>query len=94
MKNKYGVPYHKYEITLANGDVKYVDVAVEEEWGNIDRIYRDAGFGNMVECVGYGNENDGHIEIIGVVDCESDRHYSPLEWADKCVWIYIDNYCD
>lgn len=94
MKNKYGVPYHKYQITLANGDDKYVDVAVEEEWGAIQQMFRDTGYGNMVECVGWGNDEDGHIEIISVVDCETEKHYTPLEWAYDCVWCYIDNYCD
>jgi hypothetical protein len=29
MKNKYGIPYHEYEIVLNNGESKVIDVG----WG-------------------------------------------------------------
>jgi hypothetical protein len=35
MKNKYGIPYHEYEIVLNNGESKVIDVGCEEDWGNI-----------------------------------------------------------
>lgn len=93
MKNKFGVNYHKYEITLINGATKIVDVGYEEDWGDIQQMWKDTGFGNMVECVGWGNDNDGHLEIVKVIDIEDfDKDISPIEWAHNHVWKYADNY--
>ena len=93
MKNKFGVEYHQYEIVLANGDVRTIDVGCEEDWGDIQQMFKDTDFGKMVECVGWGNDSDGHIEIISVIDIENNnRSMNPLEWAENHVWIYADNY--
>ena len=92
MKNKYGVPYHEYEIVLNNGESKVIDVGCEEDWGNIQQIFKDDGYSKMCECVGWGNDSDGHIEIINVIDMESEKHINPIEWAKNYVWCYVDNY--
>lgn len=34
-ENKYGVPYHAYEIWLADGTRKVVDIGCEEDCGNV-----------------------------------------------------------
>jgi hypothetical protein len=49
-------------------------------------------FGNikMIECVGWGNDSDGHIEIINVIDMESGKHINPMEWAKNYVWRYVE----
>lgn len=91
-RNKFGVPYHEYELSLNDGTFKTVDVGCEEDWGNIQQMFRDDGFGKYVECVGWGNDSDGHIEIISVYDFEADKVISPIEWAHNCVWNYADNY--
>jgi hypothetical protein len=35
-----------------------------------------------------GNDSDGHIEIINVIDLETDKEINPIEWAKN----YVDNY--
>lgn len=92
MKNKYGVPYHEYEIVLNNGESKVIDIGCEEDWGDIQQMFKDDGYSKMIECVGWGNESDGHIEIISVIDISSNKHISPIEWANKYVWCYAENY--
>jgi hypothetical protein len=93
MKNKFGVEYHQYEIVLANGDTKLIDVGYEEDWGDIQQMFKDDGYSKMIECVGWGNDSDGHIEIISVIDHENNgRVINPIEWAKNHVWIYVDNY--
>ena len=92
MKNKYGVPYHEYEIVLNNGESKVIDVGCEEDWGDIQQMFKDDGYSKMCECVGWGNDSDGHIEIINVIDMESGKHIKPIEWAKNYVWCYVDNY--
>jgi hypothetical protein len=86
--NKYGVPYHEYEIQLEDGTTKIIDIGCEEDWGDVQRIFRD----NLC-CAGWGNDSDGHIKIIRVFDCESGKELNPLEWAENFVWSYADNYC-
>jgi hypothetical protein len=88
MKNKYGVPYHEYEIILNNGETKVIDVGCEEDWGDIQQMFDD----NCSECVGWGNDCDGHIEITDVIDIENGKHLNPIEWAKNYVWCYVDNY--
>lgn len=92
MKNKYGVPYHEYEIVLNNGESKVIDVGYEEDWGNIQQMFKDDGYSKMIECVGWGNDSDGHIEIINVIDLEADKEINPIEWSKNYVWCYVDNY--
>ena len=100
--NKYGVPYHPYEIILANGKSEYIDVGVEEEFGDIQDCF---DFADGDECssdeehkVGFGNDVDGHIEIVMVVDLEGDGVWevgtenTPYKWAQDRVWCYVDNY--
>ena len=94
MKNKFGVPYHQYEIVLDNGDTKLIDIGRKEDWCDIQQMFKDTDFGKMVECVGWGNDFNVHIEIISVIDIENhDRSMNPLEWAKDHVWVYVDNYC-
>lgn len=51
---------------LASGGSRRVDLACTEDWGNIQDCYPD-------ECrrwpaLGWGNDEDGHIEIVHVTD--------------------------
>jgi hypothetical protein len=51
-------------------------------------MFKDDGYSKMIECVGWGNDSDGHIEIINVIDLETDKEINPIEWAKN----YVDNY--
>jgi len=96
MVNKYGVPYHEYEIHLEDGTSVIIDIGIEEDWGDVQRVFEDNPDGVCLErkCyVGWGNDSDGHIKIIRVFDCESGKELNPLEWAENFVWSYADNYC-
>lgn len=94
MKNKFGVPYHEYEIRLINGDELVVDIGEECDWGNIqgcvpgdectDDIWKNK--------VGWGNDADGHIEIVSVWDCETGDKIEPIVWAKNYVWCWADEY--
>lgn len=91
--NKFGVPYHEYELTLNNGTTITVDVGCEEDWGDIQKMLKDTDSGDPIVCVGWGNDSDGHIEIVSVLDSKTRKIIPPMEWANDCVWSYADNYC-
>lgn len=91
-KNKYGVPYHGYTLELADGREIVMDVGCEEDWGNVQQMFKDDGCGTLISTVGWGNDSDGHSEIVDVFDCESEDHLFPLTWATEDVWKYVDNY--
>lgn len=91
MKNKYDVPYHCYEITLVNGETKHIDIGCEEDWGNIQEMWKDNGYGNLDACVGWGNDVDGHIEIVKVVDMETGKSINVMDWVEE-VWNFATNY--
>lgn len=86
--NKYGVQHHSYRIELEDGEEICVDVGYEEDWGDIQQIFDDSG----VECVGWGNDADGHIRVVGVVDTWTGERLPPLDWAKSKVWSLADNY--
>mgnify|MGYP003290469635 CR=1 FL=1 len=67
MKNKYGVPYHEYEIILNNGESKVIDVGCEEDWGDIQGCVPD-DCDDWQDSLGWGNDCDGHIKILKVTD--------------------------
>ena len=92
--NNYGVPYHEYEITLLNGEILCVDIGIEEDWGDIQECVPDDQCANddWTGKVGWGNDADGHIEIVKVVDCEFGHELDPLAWANDCVWCWADAY--
>lgn len=97
--NKYGVPYHSYQIFLADGEEEEIDVGIEEEWGNIQECGPDDKVKSRWDkAVGWGNDEDGHVEIVKVVDLEGDMtwgigmKHTPRQWAMKRVWCYADNY--
>ena len=94
MKNKYGVPYHRYEIQLLNGDDFVVDIGVEDYWGNIQECVPgdECVDGVWEDKVGWGNDADGHIEIMKVWDCETGMEIEPIMWAKNFVWCRVDNY--
>ena len=89
--NKFGVPYHSCTLLLANGEAVRMDVGYEEDWGNVQQCMPDDcddGF----KAVGWGNDEDGHLKIVGVVDDETGKHMDVCEWAENRVWSYVDNY--
>lgn len=92
--NKYDVPYHTYELTLADGSTKIIDVGVEEDWGDVQECTPD-DCKDWRTSVGCGNDEDGHVKIVKVEDCktgETWRGKKVKEWAEKCVWTFVDNY--
>lgn len=91
-KNKYGVPCHMYEITLADGTGRLVDVGYEEDWGNIQEATPDEVRDWEKSRVGWGNDADGHVEIVKVVDRETGDEIDPMKWAKEFVWPYADKY--
>lgn len=97
--NKYGVPYHSYMIFLANGEEKMIDVGIEEDWGDIQGcLPGDVLKSKCSNAVGWGNDGDGHVEIVKVVDLEDNTiwaigtKHTPRQWAMERVWCYSDNY--
>jgi len=55
---------------LAGGGTKQVDLATAEDWGDIQDCYPD-------ECrkwpaLGWGNDADGHVEIVRVTDMDGE----------------------
>lgn len=92
-ENKYGVRYHEYEIFLADGTSRTVDVGCEEDWGDIQEAYPDEVRDWGVSRVGWGNDSDGHIEIVGVTDLETGERLDPMSWANGSVWPLADRYC-
>ncbi len=89
--NKFGVPYHSYTLRLANGDEVRMDVGYEEDWGNVQQCMPD-DCDDCFESVGWGNDMDGHLKIVDVVDDETEESLVVHEWAKYCVWCYVDNY--
>ena len=94
--NKFGVPYHQYELHLSDGDSTTMDVGYEEDWGNVQPMMPDDFNGRVPEDwfsrIGWGNDLDGHIEIVEVLDLKCNRILSVREWAENRVWKYVPNY--
>ena len=90
-KNKFGVPYHEYQITLLGGDKKNINIGYEDDWGNIQQC-TPGDCPEWQNSVGYGNDEDGHIEIVKVVDLENGLEIDPMLWAKNFVWKYVENY--
>ncbi len=93
------VPMHYYKLYLANGDEVLMDVSTEEDWGNVQQMVWGDVFANEekdpedgLDRVGWGNDSDGHIEIVDVKDLDNDEHLDPKWWAENRVWCYIDCY--
>lgn len=91
MNNKFGVPYHSYHLTLANGDFITFDMAWEETWGNVSKWNEVFNGGEDNEYVGYGNEDDGYVEIVKVVDNETNKEIDVWDFLKECE-KYVDNY--
>ena len=89
--NKFGVPYHRYILLLANGEYVSMDVGYEEDWGNVQECSPD-DCDDWETAVGWGNDLDGHVKIIRVYDEEEGFYIRTLEWAKTRVWCYADNY--
>lgn len=89
--NGFGVPYHCYTLSLANGKTVSIDVGCEEDWGDIQRCL-PWDCEDCEKAVGWGNDSDGHIKIIGVTDEETGKRLNVWRWAKRSVWIYVDNY--
>lgn len=89
--NKFGVPYHCYTLLLANGEEVRMDVGYEEDWGDVQECLPD-DCDDWIDSVGWGNDEDGHVKIVGVVDDETGKNMDVCEWAKKRVWSYVGNY--
>ena len=89
--NKYGVPYHCYCLTLADGTEVTMDVGYEEDWGNVQQCL-PGDCEDWEDSVGWGNDLDGHIKIVGVIDGATGRSLYVRQWAEQSVWPYVDNY--
>ena len=86
--NKFGVPYHKYDIDFNNGDGRIIDIGYEEDWGHIQQAFDKKG----KEYIGWGDDENGHLKIVKVVDCETGKKINPFDWATNYVWIYAEKY--
>lgn len=93
------IPQHGYSLTLANGDEIIMDVSNEDDWGNVQQMVWGDYFNEHevdpedgLDRVGWGNDSDGHIEIVDVFDCETEDHLDPKWWAENCVWCYASAY--
>jgi len=89
--NKYGVPYHGYHLTLADGRVLEFDMAWEDTWGNVSNWNEMFDGGEDNDYVGYGNEVDGYVEIVKVLDDETGEEIDTWDFLEECE-KYVDNY--
>ena len=89
--NKYGVPCHRYELALADGSRVRMDVACEEDWGDVGRCC-PGDCDDWENAIGWGNDADGHRKITAVTDCETGESLDPRHWAEELVWPYATNY--
>ena len=89
--NRFGVPYHCYTLSLQDGRKILIDVGCEEDWGDVQGClpYECEDCENAV---GWGNDSDGHIKIVGVVDEETGLNIDVGTWAERLVWPYAENY--
>lgn len=85
------VPSHGYELTLADGREIVIDIACEEDWGNVQPCLPD-DCEDWENSVGWGNDEDGHEKIVDVYDCETETHLDPSAWAEERVWCYAKYY--
>ena len=90
-RNKFGVPYRRCVLRLADGRVVTMDVGCEEDWGNVQPCLPD-DCPDWETAVGWGNDADGHVQIVSVVDPETGRVWSPRRWAARCVWRWTTRY--
>ena len=89
--NKYGVPYHCYRLSLADGTEVAMDVGYEEDWGHVQQCLPD-DCEDWKDSVGWGNDEDGHVKIAGVMDCATGKPLKVRQWAELCVWSHVNNY--
>ena len=89
--NKFGVPYHRYDLLLANGMHLSMDVGYEEDWGNVQQCLPD-DCDDWETAVGWGNDFDGHVKILRVFDEDEGNYMQVMAWAKKRVWCYVDCY--
>lgn len=74
-KNNYFAPSNEYIIQFKNGDKRTIDIGDECDWGNVQPcIPTDCE--DWKDSVGYGNDSDGHIKIVKVIDCDSNKIWS------------------
>ena len=90
--NKYGVPYHRYLLRLANGETIEADIGYEEDWGNIQPCVPD-DCEDWETSVGWGNDLDGHVKIMMVVDMEMHNYLNVKRWVEY-VWGFVKNYSE
>lgn len=92
--NKFGVPYHRYELALVNGTSVVMDVGWEEHWGNVQPCMPEDCEGWKTS-IGWGNDVDGHVPIVAVTDFETGRtRHDIRRWAESRVWRYVKNYSE
>ena len=93
--NKFGVPYSQYRLFLKDGDEFTVEIGDEGDWGNIQQMLPSDFVKDYPEYFneipGWGNDSDGHIEIVAVKDMNTNQFISVREWA-KYVWSFADKY--
>ena len=94
MKNKFGAESHRYQLFFKDGGNAIVDVANEEQWGDI-QMCTPEDCENWVTSIGYGNDFDGHRVIVKVIDLETGAELEGCNvgwWYDNEVSVYADNY--
>lgn len=91
--SKFCVPYHDYMLTLANGETFTMNVGYEGDWGHVQQSFLgDAE--HLEEVVGWGDDENGHITIIAVVDEETGESINVRQWAKHKVWVYVNCFSD
>lgn len=91
--NKFGVPYHRYVLTLADGSNRSIDVGYEEDWGSVQNCNTN-DTRDWADGIGFGNDVDGHTKIVAVVDEVSGKPLKVCQWAKNDVWIYVNCYSE
>lgn len=91
--NKFGVPHHRYSLTLEDGTIQPMDVGYEEDWGHVQECALDDPH-RWVGVVGWGNDIDGHKRIVAVKDDETGEFLNVRHWAKNDVWVYVNCYSE
>lgn len=94
--NAYGVPSRVYAIQFEDGEWREVDVAEEDDWGNIQRFTRPFGKERRVNAIGFGGDAEGFKAVVRAEDVESGEEWDTPEkvyewWRDK-ISVYADHY--
>ena len=86
------VPNDEYMIELENGRKVHVYLSYEDDWGNIQPCI-PSDCEDWRTSIGWGDDANGHVKIVRVVDCETNESVgSVYRWYEQVVTKFMDLY--